>query len=497
MLSLFIGELQGKAGVHPNHYEVGTIQRLPWPSLAADSQVSLEAAARGAVESLTRFNELDEVSRHFVSPVLDKAAGFKANLRLVATLEASVVHEVARHRSVADGVVAQEYGFSAEDLSELAEAFDDRVPPASGRWRIYFGEDGQDLDAEAYAQRVASWLFGVAIDRWNPVPEQSALPKWDPVAEPTRGSRVERASTELQPLVDDPGHPQDVIRSIQQSVSTAGWTGESTSQLADVWLTLKCGRGGARKYFKKKFFSDHVKRYSKSRRKAPIYWQLSTASSKYSVWLCFQALEGDTLYRVLRDYVDPKIEHEDARLRELTRDLGPMPPKALREQLGEQTALVDELNAFRAELRRVVRLWNPNLNDGVIINFAPLWRLVPQHKAWQKQCKTVWVALCQGEYDWSHLAMHLWPERVVPKCQDDRSLAIAHGLEEEFWYEGGDGKKAAWEKRQVGADRVAELVVERSSSAAKAALEDLLSAPAPTGGRSTRGGKSRRRGATA
>ena len=36
--------------------------------------------------------------------------------------------------------------------------------------------------------------------------------------------------------------------------------------------------------------------------------------------------------------------------------------------------------------------------------------------------------------------MHLWPERVVPKCADDRSLAIAHGLENAFWEEDDDGK---------------------------------------------------------
>jgi hypothetical protein len=39
--------------------------------------------------------------------------------------------------------------------------------------------------------------------------------------------------------------------------------------------------------------------------------------------------------------------------------------------------------------------------------------------------------------------MHLWPERVVPKCAKDRSLAIAHGLEDVFWVEGTDGKWTA------------------------------------------------------
>ncbi len=49
-------------------------------------------------------------------------------------------------------------------------------------------------------------------------------------------------------------------------------------------------------------------------------------------------------------------------------------------------------------------------------------------------------ALGHGEYDWAHLAMHFWPERGVPKCVTDRSLAIAHGVEDIFWVEGADGK---------------------------------------------------------
>lgn len=35
----------------------------------------------------------------------------------------------------------------------------------------------------------------------------------------------------------------------------------------------------------------------------------------------------------------------------------------------------------------------------------------------------------QGDYDWSHLAMNYWPDRVREKCKTDKSLAIAHGLE--------------------------------------------------------------------
>lgn len=119
------------------------------------------------------------------------------------------------------------------------------------------------------------------------------------------------------------------------------------------------------------------------------------------------------------------------------------------------------------------------MNDGVILNFAPLWRLVPQHKSWQKECKSCWDKLVAGDYDWAHLALYLWPERVVPKCAEDRSVAIASDLEDVFWVE-EDGK---WKRRDVEAGAVAEIVEERTSPAVKEALASLLTAPAPVGGR--------------
>jgi hypothetical protein len=133
---------------------------------------------------------------------------------------------------------------------------------------------------------------------------------------------------------------------------------------------------------------------------------------------------------------------------------------------------------FLSEVKRVAPLWNPNLDDGVIVNFAPLWRLVPHHRPWQKELKATWDALCAGDYDWAHLTMHLWPERVVPKCAADRSLAIAHGLEDVFWIEGGDGK---WTARKTPTRTIEDLVRQRTSPAVKSALKSLLEAPAATG----------------
>ena len=101
-----------------------------------------------------------------------------------------------------------------------------------------------------------------------------------------------------------------------------------------------------------------------------------------------------------------------------------------------------------------------------VLVMAPLWRLVP-HKPWQRELKKKWSELADGKYDWAQLAMHLWPERVIPRCAEDRSLAIAHRLEDVFWFEDGDGK---WQPRQEPSEAVSELIRERTSTAVKDAL---------------------------
>jgi len=291
-------------------------------------------------------------------------------------------------------------------------------------------------------------------------------------------------------LVDDPGHASDIIDHVLRVLS------DCEPDVETVLMAL--GGGGARAdslrgWVAKKYFAWHLKAYSKRPRKAPIYWQLSTPSASYSVWCYYHRLSRDTFFRVANDYVTLKVDHEERKLNALRQEAGPDPSSKQRKEIDAQETFVAELRAFLTEVKRIAPLWNPNLNDGVIINFAPLWRLVPQHKAWHKECKKVWDKLVKGDYDWAHLAMHLWPERVVPKCMDDRSLAIAHGLQDDLWYEDDEGKKTVWKKRQVSADRLSELVAERSSKAVKAALEDLLSAPAPM---SNRKGRSRRARAT-
>jgi len=285
-------------------------------------------------------------------------------------------------------------------------------------------------------------------------------------------------------LVDDPNHPLDLERRVREVIEII-WNGDGGGAKAEAIEQEACeilGIKTLRDYFRKPaaFFADHLKRYSKSRRQAPIYWQLSAGNGNYSAWLYYHRFTQDTLYRLLGDFVEIRIQEAEREQFEFESQGGLSGDAA--GLLHEVQALLQDLRLFKSELELVAPLWNPNLNDGVIINHAILWRITP-YTPWQKKCKECWDKLVKGDYDWAHLAFHLWPERVIRKCTTDRSLAIAHGLEERLWQESNKGN---WLPRQVSEAELQALLAEYSKPAVQNALERFLAAPPPVAAARTR-----------
>jgi hypothetical protein len=234
-------------------------------------------------------------------------------------------------------------------------------------------------------------------------------------------------------LVDDPNHPLDIERRLREVIEII-WGGEATtpkagSLIAEAIEHEACeilGVKSLREYIRKPtgFFADHLKRYSKSRRQAPIYWPLSTASGSYTLWIYYQRLTEQTLHRALADFVDPKIKSVQYDMDALRERVG-----GNASQVGELQEFLDELKEFRSEIERVTKLpWKPDLNDGVLITASPLWQLFRLPK-WRNDLEACWKELERGDYDWAHLALSIRPNQVKEKCKTERSLAIAHGLE--------------------------------------------------------------------
>ncbi|MBY0113212.1 MAG: hypothetical protein K2Y21_10345 [Phycisphaerales bacterium] len=462
-------------------------------------------------------------SHAFAHPALLQVEGSSLAARAsewTASLDAAD-SELSLLQSKIDDICFGLYGISDEDRRSITEglgsgaAVDDGSEPEEA-------DDESDEDAEdesaadlpGLTAELVAWAVGVAVGRFDvrlatgerqPPPEPdpfdplpicspgmltgedglpvASAPPGYPVAWPTDGV-----------LVNDEGHPRDLVAAVR-SVFDVVFGKDSDAYWQEAASILDPKGHDLRTWLSKSFFEYHIKKHSKSRRKAPILWQLGVPSGKYSVWLYAHRVTGDRLFSVLNDIVRPKVRHEEDGLSRLKAEAGASPTRSQRHDIEEQEAFVAELKTMTDEVARVAPLWAPDLDDGVVICLAPLWRLFPQHKPWQKECKQIWDKLVAGDYDWSHMALHLWPERVVPKCVTDRSLAIAHGLEDVFWQQNEDEKwvkrkppeengKAGW---QPTLDR---LVVERASASVRVSLHALFNAPVASGrrGRQREGG---------
>jgi hypothetical protein len=239
-------------------------------------------------------------------------------------------------------------------------------------------------------------------------------------------------------LVDDPGlngaqpHWEDIVRRVREVLDRL-WEDKAHEIEQEACGIL--GVSDLRDYFRKPsgFFQDHLKRYSKSRRKAPIYWPLSTASGSYTVWVYYPRLTDQTLYRVVNKFVEPKIDEVGrgvGRIETEKQSASGREAVRLNDLLKEYRSLLSELQDFREELLRIAELpYKPDLNDGVIINAAPFHNLF-RLRSWAKDTEACWRKLEKGGYDWSHLAYTIWPDRVKKVCRKDRSIALAHGLQD-------------------------------------------------------------------
>jgi len=171
-----------------------------------------------------------------------------------------------------------------------------------------------------------------------------------------------------------------------------------------------------REYFRnpRQFFNEHVKRYTKSQRCAPIYWLLQSRNRAYGLWLYYQRLDGDLLFKAVTGYVEPKIQFEEGRLGDLqTRKAqvgtGGNAARQVDREVERLEAILAELRDFREKLQRVAGLGlQPDLDDGVVLNAAPLWELMP----W-KESKAYWDQLLQGKHEWSSIGKQLRAKKLV------------------------------------------------------------------------------------
>jgi hypothetical protein len=387
-------------------YDVGVIQRTPLPIISNDEKTRLGDLALKAWSLRRNLDFINEPSHNFLLPklLMEKLLNFDREL---------IIKEVTRIQSAVNIIVFDLYHFEEDDRKAAfaeVETIDKDTLETSAKSKL------KDIES------LLSWSVGVAFGRfeWRFTSGELEIPPdpkpFDPL--PTKSPGMlsdEDQAFHDNPgiLVDDSGHRHDLVRLI-----------ESVLEKVNVTVTTD-----ARYWLRRDFFKDHLQQYSKSRRKAPIYWPLSTPSGSYTLWVYYQSLTDQTLYTAVNDFIEPKLKE----VVHSAQVLGGKSDRSTQEET-ELARLQDlhlELEEFRATILAIAKDYVPNYDDGVQITAAPLAELF-LYKPWQKLLKDTWKRLEKGDYDWAHLAMNYWPDRVREKCKSDKSLAIAHGLEELF-----------------------------------------------------------------
>lgn len=413
-------------------YEVGVIQKTPIPTVPAATRQQLATFARRAWSLKRRLDTSTETSHAFHLP---------AALAHLPT--ADIETELACIQAEIDAIAFDLYGFSQADrqaaLVPGANATTDTDHPASDE------EDEAEAIAAPAQDGLLSWALGVAFGRfdWRLATGERAAPlepqPFDPLPAKSPGmlpDGVEPFHAHAGILVENQGHPHDLARLIEEV-------------LVRVEVPVQ---EDVRRWLQRDFFAFHLQRYSKSRRKAPIYWPLSTTSGNYTLWVYYPSLNNQTLFTAVNDFLDGP----NGKLTQVSRECAELRMKGGgrsrddEKQYETLQTFERELTDLRDTLLKIAPTYQPNHDDGVQITAAPLWPLF-RHKPWQKVLKDTWTKLEKGDYDWAHLAMAYWPERVRVKCKTDKSLAIAHGLEDLYVKPEAAPKKTRG-KKKAGAD---------------------------------------------
>ena len=289
---------------------------------------------------------------------------------------------------------------------------------------------GNVIDKKVMAQEIIMELVGMAFGRWDSsyAKGEKAIPEFGDVFD----------ALPFMPVVSLEGNetafpiPEDGIltNQLDSPLNLAARVSEVmryiwNDQADDIEYEL-CQLIGCRNlqaWFENPngFFDYHFKRYTKSRRKAPIYWPLTSEDGSITYWAYYPKLTKNTLSALVVRLRQQQEQLRSALNAALTSH-DKVKENDVRSSLQQTEGMMERLNAI------VATGYTPNHDDGVPVTAAPLYELFA-NRVWRQECESNMQKLQEGEYDWSHLAMSLYPARIIAKAKKDWCMALTHGLE--------------------------------------------------------------------
>ena len=415
------------------HKGNGYVNLLPMPDYAT-RQSDIERIVNAIIDIKRKWFSLDETNLeyHGLIAQMELKGGIEAGLD---KMQEQLTDDYARYVEL-----VKENDDLWMDLADIDRGSEFRQTLNDYKARRPYEEllsiDGASnlnvIDKKTMAQEMVMELVGMAFGRWNTAfaNGEKAIPAFGDVFDALPFMPV--VSQGEEPCPAQLAVPSDGIMTNEEESSLCLashvrevmiwlWGDRTDDMEYELCQLIGCKSLQAYLSSPTGFFDYHFKRYTKSRRKAPIYWLLASEDGTVDYWVYYPKLSKNTLPQLI------------IQLREKGEQLRTRQNAALaahdKTQETQVRAEQEQVEGMMEKLNRIIEAgYVPIHDDGVPVTAAPLQHLAAS-RLWRAECEKNMELLAKGDYDWSHLAMSMYPARVAQKAKKDWCMALTHGLE--------------------------------------------------------------------
>lgn len=436
VLNSFLDSIVGQYALNlytGQHKQTGNVNLLPMPDYAT-RQSDIERIVNAIIDIKRKWFSLDETNLEY--------HGLLAQMDLTDGIEAAL--DKMQQKLTADYKRYTELVKENDDLwMDLADIdkdseFRQTVNDYKNRrpYEELLSIDGAScqnvIDKKVLAQEIVMELVGMAFGRWNTAyaKGEQAIPEFGdvfdalpfmPVVSQGEAACPAQLDVPTDGILTNNSDSSLCLASHVREVMHWLWADHADDMEYELCQLIGCKSLQAYLALPTGFFDYHFKRYTKSRRKAPIYWLLASEDGTVDYWVYYPKLSKNTLPQLI------------IRLREQQEQLRTRLNAALaahdKTQESQFRAEQEQVEGMMDELNRILAAgYMPNHDDGVPVTAAPLLHLAAS-RPWRVECEKNMELLEKGDYDWSHLAMSMYPARVTQKAKKDWCMALTHGLE--------------------------------------------------------------------
>lgn len=415
------------------HKPSGYMSLLPMPDYAT-RQSDIERIVNAIIDIKRKWFSLDETNLeyHGLIAQMELKGGIEAGLD---KMQEQLTDDYARYVEL-----VKENDDLWMDLADIDRCSEFRQTLNDYKARRPYEEllsiDGasnlNEIDKKTMAQEMVMELVGMAFGRWNTAfaKGEKAIPAFGDVFDALPFMPV--VSQGEEPCPAQLAVPSDGIMTNEEEsplclashvreVMIWLWGDRADDMEYELCQLIGCKSLQAYLSSPTGFFDYHFKRYTKSRRKAPIYWLLASEDGTVDYWIYYPKLNKNTLPQLI---IQLREKGEQLRTR-LNAALAAHDKTQETQVRAEQ----EQVEGMMEKLNRIIEAgYVPNHDDGVPVTAAPLQHLAAS-RLWRTECEKNMEILAKGDYDWSHLAMSMYPARVAQKAKKDWCMALTHGLE--------------------------------------------------------------------